>query len=85
MNWVSQANDIVAKTSTTGGDHDVYAEVLAECLAYLRGLKRKFASWDEDETLNLGVLWIDLLECWDGECCRLSGSVLCASKNVTAG
>ena len=85
VDWVSQANDIVAKTSTTGGDHDVYAEVLAERLAYLRGLKRKFASWDKDETLDLGVLWVDLLKCRDGECCRLSGSVLCASKNVAAG
>ncbi len=85
VNWLCQTNDVVAQASSTGSDHNIYAKVLSQGLAHLRCLERKLTGWDENETLNLVVLWVDTFEGWDDESGGLPGSVLCASEDIAAG
>lgn len=54
-------------------------------LANLRRLESKLAGWDENKTLDLGALGINALERRDDEGSSFSSSVLCTSKNISAG
>ncbi len=52
-------------------------------LAHLGGLQCKLSSRDEEECLNLGFGYIDLLEGRDDECCSFACSILRAGENIT--
>lgn len=39
-----QAHDVILEAGTTGGDHDVDAQMFGQLLAYLRSLQSQFAS-----------------------------------------
>ena len=82
---ILQTHDVVPQTSTTGCHHDIDAEMLAERLADLRCLHGKLTGGDENETLDLGDLGVDLLEGGDKESGSLAGTVLGASEDVSAG
>ncbi len=84
MDGILQPDDIVTEASATSGNHNVDAEVLAERLADLRCLHGQLASGDEDETLDLGDLGVDLFQCGDDEGGGLAGAVLGTSEDVTA-
>lgn len=56
---VIQTDDIVHQASTTSGNHDIDAQVLAESLADLGGLERQLSRWDQNKCLSLGALWVD--------------------------
>jgi len=85
VDGVLEANNVITQSSTAGGDHDIDAEMLSQCLAHLRGLHGEFSGRDEDQALDLGDLGIDLLQCRDDKSGRLAGSILGTRKNVLAG
>jgi len=84
MDGILQPDNIIAKTSSTSSDHDVDAEMFSESLADLGRLHRQFAGRDENETLDLGNLGVDLFEGRNDEGGGLAGTVLGASENVAA-
>ena len=82
---VLETDNIIAQTGTTGGDHDVDAEVLAEGLADLGSLHGQLTCGDKDKTLDLGDFGVDALKCRDNEGGRLAGTILCARQDVSTG
>jgi len=76
VNGLGESEDIVLEGGSSGGDHDVDAHVLSEGLADLGGLESKLSGRNEEESLDLGDLDVDLFEGRDDEGGGLSGSVL---------
>ena len=85
MDGILQPDDIVTKPSSTSGDHDVDAEMFSESLADLGSLHGQFAGRDEDETLDLGDLGVDLFQGGNDEGGGLAGAVLGTGEDITAG
>ena len=84
VDWVLETNNIVPQTSSTCSNHDVDPEMLAKGLADLGCLHGKLSCGDENETLDLGNLGVDLLERGDDEGCGFASTVLGARKDIPA-
>lgn len=85
VDGLSETEDIVTKGSTTGSDHDFDAEVLSESLCDLTCLERQFTGGDEEDSLDLVLLGVELFERRDDVGGGLSRSVLGTRENVATG
>lgn len=71
-----ETEDVVLEGCSSSGNHDIDAKVLSERLADLGGLEGELSSRDEEESLDLGDLDVDLFERGNDEGGGLSCSVL---------
>lgn len=71
-----ETEDVVLESCSSCCDHDVESHVLAERLAHLRGLEGELSRRDEDQSLDLWDLDVDLFQRRDRERSSLSSSVL---------
>ena len=86
MDGGHQAHDIITEGGTTGGDHDFEAaDVLAEFLGDLSGLKGELTGGHEEEGLDGGDFSTDLLEDRDDEGGGLTSTVLGTGEDVLTG
>lgn len=85
MYGLVQADNVVLQASTSSSDHDIHTKVFSKRLADLRCLESQFSRGYQDQGLNLAVLGVDAFESGNDESSRLSGAVLCAGKDISAG
>lgn len=84
MHGLAQAQNVVPKTSSARGDHDVDTEMFTEGLANLRGLHSQLSCGNKNDALDLVLFRVDFLEAGNDKGSGLAGSVLCTSQYAPA-